>query len=221
MDYNTFIDVLDFNYRTGNSPIIISGGEPFEHPCFTMFLGYMTGKDYLKNMPITVTTNGLYLSEHLDELDMYLKYNPNIIFQVTADDRYYPTKINEEEISKYPNVVIEHRITAIYPQGRAVQNNLSWERKSSHCFNVRAIAKQMKNPTFQEIIYMQNAKFHFCTPHIDINGNIKIGESSLCPVCSNIYKTDKEIVDDIINFKCHQCDFINNKLPEMYRKFVE
>ena len=40
-------------------------------------------------------------------------------------------------------------------------------------------------------------------------------------VNGQIAKPSKEIKDDIIKFQCHQCDFINDKLPSLYRQFVE
>ena len=158
----------------------------------------------------------------------FIKYIENaphicndIMFQIVVDDRYYPVHVDEEILSSSKLITVCHNVPAIYPQGRALQNNIPTNRKSSNCFNVRAIAKQIKSPTLKDIVEMQYMRGHMCTPHIDIDGNIKLGESKLCPVCSNIYKTDNEIIEDIINFQCHQCDFINNNLPQEYRRFVE
>lgn len=232
MSFETLEKVIRFNFdRAGNSPILISGGEPTEHPDFKNFIGYIltykTFEDVLKPKkfpPITVTTNGLWLTKNMDFIKTLEKapdVSDDIMFQVVIDDRYYPTHVDENILSSSELITVCHNVPSIYPQGRALQNNIPWNRKSSNCFNVRAIAKQLNNPTFNDIIVMQNLRGHLCTPHIDIDGNIKLGESKLCPVCSNICKLDKEIIDDIINFQCHQCDFINETLPPLYRKFVE
>lgn len=231
MTFETFQQAIKFNFdRAGDSPILISGGEPTEHPEFEKFIGYLLMYKRLeearilkKLAPITVTTNGLWLTENM-EFVKYLEkssfYN-DIMFQVVIDDRYYPIHVNEKILSSSKLIVIGHDVPAIYPQGRALQNNIPTERKSSNCFNVRAIAKQIESPTLEKIISMQAMRGHMCTPHIDIDGNIKLGESRLCPVCSSIYKTDEEIVNDIVRFQCHQCDFINKNLPPLYRQFVE
>jgi hypothetical protein len=231
MSFETFQKAIRFNFdRAGDSPILISGGEPTEHPEFEKFIGYLLmykkleeAKNLRKLAPITVTTNGLWLSENVE----FVKYLENssfyndIMFQVVVDDRYYPVHVNEKILSSSELIIIGHDVPAIYPQGRALQNNIPTNRKSSNCFNVRAITKQIDSPTFEKIISMQYLRGHMCTPHIDIDGNIKLGESRLCAVCSNIDKTDEEIVNDIINFQCHQCDFINNNLPPLYKQFVE
>ena len=60
----------------------------------------------------------------------------------------------------------------------------------------------------------------FCTPHIAIDGHIKLGESDLCPNCSHINKSESNIINDIMNFKCSGCNHINKQLPEMYRKII-
>ena len=232
MSFETFKKVITFHFdRAGNSPILISGGEPTEHPEFEKFIGYLLTYKLLseaskltKLPPITVTTNGRWLVSNMN----FVKYLENashtcneIMFQVVIDDRYYPTHVDEEVLSSSKMIVVCHEVPAIYPQGRALQNNIPTNRKSSNCFNVRAITKQLKPSALREIVEMQNLRGHMCTPHIDIDGNIKLGESRLCPVCSNIHKTDEEIINDIMNFQCHQCDFINNNLPPLYKQFVE
>lgn len=231
MSFETFKKAITFNFdRAGNSPILISGGEPTEHPEFKKFLGYvltykllMESSKLTEFPPVTVTTNGLWLAENMDFIQSVTVPSGRIdvLFQVVIDDRYYPIHVNEKILSSSKLITVCHDVPAIYPQGRALQNNIPTNRKSSNCFNVRAIAKQLKNSTFEEIITMQNIRGHMCTPHIDIDGNIKLGESRLCPICSHIDKSDKEIIDDIINFQCHQCDFINKTLPPLYRQFVE
>jgi organic radical activating enzyme len=232
MSFETFQKAVSFNFsRAGNSPILISGGEPTEHPEFKKFLSYVLGyKKFQEKVnskkypPIIVTTNGLWLSKHMDFVKLLEETNivsDDIMFQVVVDDRYYPIHVNEDILMSSELILIGHNVLSIYPQGRALQNNIPWNRKSSNCFNVRAIAKQIENPTLERIITMQNLRGHMCTPHIDIGGNIKLGESRLCTICSSIYKTDKEIINDIINFKCHQCDFINESLPPLYKQFVE
>lgn len=241
MSFETFKDALDFNDTIlpvmntfGTlciSPALISGGEPFEHPDIIKFINYLILK--IKSNPIKhigpnviITTNGDYISKNTDILDYIIsEIGSEIIqFQVCIDDRYYPTHINEDALKKYKNVMICRGVTSIYPQGRAITNNIPYSRKSSSCYNVRALAKQfgVHDNTLDFIFsYMMMRGHVICCPHIDIDGNIKVGESRLCPICSNIYKTHEEIARDIINFKCHQCDFINSKLPPEQRKFVE
>lgn len=224
MEWNTFVDAMNFYDKYCKNimkPILISGGEPTESSIFLNVIQYLID-NYSGLIPITITTNGIWLTKNewlVKELEKSL---PNCSFQVVVDDRYYPVHVDEDSpIFKYKNVILCNEVAVLYPQGRALDNNLSCQAKASKCFNIRAITKQMIGKSLTDIFSMMIMNAKFCTPHIDINGNIKLGESRLCPVCSNIYKTEEEIINDIINFQCHQCDFLNSKLPKKYRKFVE
>lgn len=223
MELNTFIDTMNFYDKYCKSiskPIFISGGEPTESSIFINAMTYLV--DRYANILITVTTNGLWLTENEWLVKEMKKFLPNCMFQIVVDDRYYPTHVNESSpIFKYDNVMLCHDVIQIYPQGRALKNNLPYRAKASKCFNIRAITKQMIGSSLSDIFNTMCIYEKFCTPHIDIDGNIKLGESRLCPVCSNIYKTEKEIIHDIINFQCHQCDFLNENLPDLYKIFVE
>lgn len=227
MDFNTFIDSIEFHkkYCCFNGllkPIIISGGEPTESDIFMNVIRYLIDSEYCKNISITITTNGLWISDNEWFVRDLKKYLPNCTLQVVVDDRYYPTHVNENSPTfNYDNVIICRDVMNIYPQGRALKNNLPFRAKAPKCFNIRAITKQKINSSLSDILCTMTLSNFFCTPHIDINGDIKLGESRLCPVCSSIYKTEREIINDIVNFQCHQCDFINDKLPEIYKNFVK
>ena len=223
MEWNTFISSMNFYDKYCKSmlkPILISGGEPTESSIFMNVLTYLM--DNYKDIPIIITTNGIWLTKNEQLVKILNKCFLNCSFQVVVDDKYYPIHVNENSpIFKYSNVLLCRDVIQIYPQGRALKNNLSYQAKSSKCFNIRAITKQMMKKSLSDIFKIMCKNRKFCTPHIDIDGNIKLGESRLCPICSNIYKTEQEIINDIINFKCNQCDFINDKLPKEYKKFVE
>lgn len=223
MEWNTFIDAMDFYNKYCKDiikPILISGGEPTESSIFMNVIKYLI--DNPVENPITITTNGIWLTKNEWLVKDLLKFLPNCTFQIVVDDRYYPTHVDENSpIFKYSNVLIGRNVINIYPQGRALTNKIPYQAKASKCFNIRAMTKQKPGESLTEIFAMMSMYAKFCTPHIDIDGNIKLGESRLCPVCSSIYKTEEEIINDIINFKCHQCDFINDKLPDIYKQFVE
>lgn len=105
-------------------------------------------------------------------------------------------------------------------QGRAKDNNLPWKARASKCFNLRAITKQMPNPSIGLIVESLLTKGFFCTPAIGIDGSIRLGESFLCPKVTSIYEPEEVIIQKIKDFECHQCDEINNQLPEIYHQFL-
>ena len=96
----------------------------------------------------------------------------------------------------------------------------SWSARASKCFNLRAITKQMPNPSIGLIVESLLIKGFFCTPAIGIDGSIRLGESFLCPKVTSIYEPEEVIIQKIKDFKCHQCDEINNQLPEIYHQFL-
>ena len=223
MDFDTFKKAIDFQRKYGGPFVLITGGEPTEHPEFERFLGYaLTYLKSFNNVLITVTTNGIWLQNHKRFVhDLQYYYGNAIMFQVTSDKRYYPTLIDLSlPVFNYDNVVVCDEIEHIYPQGRAIDNNLEWESKCSKCFNVRAITNQVEIKDLSTIIGIMALKAKFCTPHISIDGHIKLGESDLCPNCSHIDKTHDEIINDILNFRCDKCNIINSKLPENYKKLI-
>lgn len=219
MDFDTFQKVVEFQKTYGGPFCIITGGEPTEHPMFMDFMDYLHCE--LMGDFITITTNGVWMQDHYDEVKYFQEHYPNTVFQVSSVKEYYPEQIKlDRHVFCLPNVMICREIEAIYPQGRAKINNLPWESKGSKCFNVRAIANQVTFKDLRMVIGMLAVKQKFCTPHISIDGHIKLGESDLCPNCSHISKTNEEIMNDIINFRCDKCKEINDKLPEEYRKII-
>ena len=222
--YNTFVDAMNFQLKYGGFTCMLSGGEPTEHPDFVELVKLaceMMKSEYGRAAVVTVTTNGLWLCDNAPFVKMMSKKYPYCVFQVVVDDRYYPVHVDESnKVFTYHNVMLCKDVARIYPQGRALTNNLEWEAKASKCFNVRALTKQLKVNSLISILAYMNMRGYFCTPHIDIHGNILLGESSLCPPASTIYKTEQEIIEDITNFQCHQCDFVNKDLPEEAKTFV-
>lgn len=220
MELETFKKAIEFQKKYGGSFCIITGGEPTEHPQFVSFIVYAL--ENLKLCFITVTTNGTWMQYNADEVkSLHNLYGTRLLFQVTNDKRFYPTQINLSlPVFQYDNVLTCNQIAYIYPQGRALDNNLEWESKASKCFNIRSITHKIGYKGLGNIIAMLAVKGKFCTPHISIDGYIKLGESDLCPNCSHIDKTEEEIINNILSFKCSKCNHINNKLPKEYRMAI-
>lgn len=226
MTQDTFKQALKFikYYSPYFSTLVVSGGEPFEHPELDNFLGQIAQMNMNVVHSIIVNTNGLWICQHFDEFKrLYEKYSyqicKNIImWQITTDKRYYPISIEDKypeavkEIESLSQCYIERNIQYIYPQGRADENNLEWTSNAPKCFNVRSIASSVE--TFEQVIAHLTMHNIMCCPTIEYNGDLKVGESQLCPMVSNIWKSDKEIMEDIRSFKCLSCSKPISKLPK-------
>ena len=230
MSLETLENALNFIIKNNiYHSIIVTGGEPTEHPAFPFFMGYIIGELAKRDLisMITVTTNGFWLLENEENIKCAKQMingskNVHVQFQVSTDTRFYPKKLDITKRIWRENgfVLCNDCVEQVYPMGRAKTNNIPWQAKASKCFNIRALAKQLPNPTIESIIMTLAIKMKFCTPMIRIDGGISLGESILCPVCASIYDKEEDIIRKIKDFKCNGCSEINDKLPILYRQFV-
>jgi organic radical activating enzyme len=222
-------DSLEFLRKNNlGTMLIVSGGEPTEHRNFdeimNRIIDFSTESGCI--MFITVTTNGELIQNDSERFQGYIKRAKNgrnsveLVYQVSADVRYYPRRIQTyKRIFREDGFVLcDDCVEQIYPQGRALDNNIPWKSKASKCFNVRAISKQIPmSASLHDIESTLAQRGYFCTPHIDVHGNIKLGESDLCPVCASIYDSMEDIMEKIRKFKCNQCEHINKNLNDIYK----
>lgn len=220
MSRETFNDAIEFIIKT--NPVIhiaLTGGEPTEHPQFVEFMDLMIDK--LSEVPmiigappmVTITTNGFWCLEHPDEAKRIVQNAPNTIieWQVSADKRYYPLRLDvDNPLWKEKHFTLcDDCVTHIYPQGRAKDNKIPYKAKAPKCFNLRSMIKS--NLTLPMAVTQLLMRGYTCTPSIGINGEIKLGESKLCPSCASIYDDVDVIENKIKNFHCHNCEFLLNK----------
>lgn len=202
----------------------------FENPDIMEMLDLIADDCIKRNIPFSLTTNGRILSsnqEYMDKLNEIKKKlaKKQFLIQVTDDERFYPEPLSFKQrysleklgatIDSVPSRNIREKDMCLYPQGRALNYSEEWyDSIAPKCINCRIIPKQRPFMTFRQLVdeLLQHQKL--CTPCIDPNGNIKLGESRLCPVVSNIYKNDREIMDDILNCKCQACSHSIQRLKE-------
>lgn len=221
MDFETFKEAVRFQNMYGPSECIITGGEPFEHPKALRFINYAV--ENIRGAQIIISTNGLWLEEHPEYVwESLMQNGVMVLFQVSYDIRYYPIILNiHKKVFQLPNVTI-NRVKNVYPQGRALENKLKTNAQGPKCFNVRSIARQLDKEyrTLKNITQIMFQNRLICTPHIDIHGNIKLGESDLCPVCSNIHNCQGKIIKDIVTFRCRKCDHVTKKMSKEYQRLI-
>lgn len=227
MSIDTLEAALDFLIRNhAYQSIVVSGGEPTEHPLFPFFMGVIImtlSKHNLKSF-ITITTNGFWCLDNVAAAKEIAAATKDIVvqWQVSTDTRYYPKKLDTtKRLWREPNFVLcQDCVEFMYPQGRAKQNSFPYQAKASKCFNVRALSKQLPNPSVESIVNTLLMRGKFCTPAIRIDGGISLGESDLCPKCASIYDSSDDIIRKIKDFKCDGCYPLNENLDMKYKQFV-
>ena len=227
MTWDVLVRAVEYIKRNNSLFLVVSGGEPTEHPNFFNMIIYIMDQMNMLSA-VTVTTNGDKLhGKFADELLKIENTYNNLFIQVTNVKKYYPKDIDTtHSIFNHENTALCREIEYMYPQGRAVNNNIPWKSKGSKCINTRIIPKQMylngTMPTMKDVTDQMAVRYLSCTPFIDPEGNIKLGESDLCPTCATIYQSDKEIMRNVLHFQCNRCKFINDKvLPPIVRQLLE
>jgi hypothetical protein len=227
MTMSTFKDAIEFFNNYGGIECIITGGEPTENPQWLDMLEYAMENvkgSYDSNFAhITLTTNGMNISGNKQVQSALSKLldraNGKLTVQVTHVDEYYPIKIDfSEPFFSRKDVVICNEIEYMYPLGRARENKLPWKSFGSKCFNIRSIVRSTKNLRISTLQLAARAKF--CTPRINWNGDIKLGESRICPSVATIWDSHDKIVENIYNFKCDGCKIVNQSLKKEYLQAI-
>ena len=217
MTEQVFRDSIKFILNTNTIVhIALTGGEPTEHPDFVKFMdilfNIMDNTPCTLGMPrlVTITTNGFWCLTYPDEARRIANGSKtvHIEWQVSADKRYYPTRLDVDNplFKEERFTLCDDCVTHIYPQGRALDNKMDYIAKAPKCFNIRSIVKS--NTSLRDAVTALLMKGYTCTPSIGINGEIKLGESRLCPNCSSIYDSISVIEEKIRNFHCHKCEFL-------------
>lgn len=214
MSERILMDSLNFIMK--NAPkceLIVSGGEPTEHPDFLNFMRKILS---LYHKPVIVATNGFWLLDHQQEAIDLTKYGT--VFQVSTDRRYYPKRLPEhKKLWRLPGFeYCDDCVEMLTPQGRA--KRMPHQRIGPSCFNLRAMYKQIEINGLLELIKNMEAHSKFCTPAIHVDGGISLGESDLCPRPVTIYDEEMIILKKIGDFKCNGCD--NIKIPEPYASIL-
>lgn len=224
MSLEVFADCLEFCRSHQLPGLFLSGGEVFEHPEISKILDMITefAKEYPALLPVTIATNGRVLSANMDIYEKVVQFKKsvgsrNVFIQVTDDLRFYPNKLTEKQkyrlrkldviIDTVPSSAQDEK-KCLYPQGRALKNYDEewWNTKAPKCVNVRLIAKQLpESATFHDLIGILMSGAKLCTPTISPAGEIKLGESALCPSVASIYDDGKTIMEKIRGARCSAC----------------
>ena len=198
MDMSVFAATLDFTSRVGVPLLIISGGEPTDHPDIVDMLkiGRSTG------MLVSVLSNGMFLGEDAVRRDAILDACDSV--QVTNDPRFYPKRVDPFD---HPKVVFEDRVRVLSPFGRA-KNSSSCTRQAPTCFNLRSIVRA--TGSLRVAIEVLAKRGRFCSPSVNVDGNVVCGEAPSCSSIGSVNDTLDEISKNIAELQCSRCGLVNN-----------
>lgn len=208
MSEDTFRKACDFIKRNEFMFVLMSGGEPTDHPQFTEFVGISKSH----GLKTVVLSNGLFLKdERRDEI-----LNSGADFQIINDPEYYPVKV--EPFSHPAIQVFDTKIMApLSPFGRAVKNGLSIGRSSPMCFNLRSATRHFRD--FKEAVLFIRGHGKMCTPSITVEGDIVAGESRFCSKIGTVESSNMELTNRVVGLRCSNCGLVNN-LHDFQKKAI-
>lgn len=198
MSTEIFAKALDFSNRFDMPFIMLSGGEPLEHPQFFKFVDLAK-----KSCPIVlVLSNGMFL-ENKELRNRVLALD--VLVQVTNDPRYYPKRVAKFD---HPNISYEDTLRMITPLGRAAKNKIPASKKAPMCFNLRSCVHSTKD--FHQALGMLRFNQKMCSPSINIDGDIVAGESVQCCKIGTVESSDQELVRNLMTMHCNKCGLEDN-----------
>lgn len=206
MTKKTFMETLRFAKNIRPKCILISGGEPTDHPEFFEFMEILKHRGLARI--VVITSNGLFLrdKEFTDKI-----CNLGMFIQVINDKKYYPIHVadpNHPKIHYFDN--IPAHLTNF---GRARENKLEITRKSPCCYNLRSISWNMDRG-LEATVYILATKGFLCTPYINVSGNITAGGGEECIPFGHVTDSMSSLSRNINNLKCNRCGMWDNLSKE-------
>jgi hypothetical protein len=201
MTMETFERVLPWIKDIDHPVVMLSGGEPTEHPQ----LIEMVDMAIASGFKTLVLSNGKFANTKVlcGEL-----LNRDVMIQVTNDVRYYPEKY---PVINHPKVVHIDSIIAMSPFGRALTNKIECNRQSPLCFNLRSATRGLKD--FRQALVFLRSKIKMCTPSVNIDGSISAGESHLCTKIGMVGDSNLKLTNAVCNMRCSKCGLVDNLSP--------
>lgn len=215
MPMGVLLNAIELINKLGVKSLLITGGEPTEHPEFFKFISKII--DVYKEIILVVLSNGSFVNdnEKLREVIELLDSSVRLRIQITTDERFYPdhkktvhSKELLEFIANYHKKVyfVDRLIDKISPYGRALKNHKDLIDRSRvpSCTNLYLIARQVR--TMREIIKYLELKGKFCTPLITPNGTVLAGEAYSCSAIGTVKSEPEEIYNNLKQgFCCNNC----------------
>lgn len=205
MAIETFTQTIDLLQRLRIDLIMLSGGEPTDHPDFLKYVRFAKSCGFTT----AILSNGMFLDNE--------KYREEILalgclIQITNDPRYYPRRITRIE---HPLISYETKLRTLVALGRSKENI---GRKAPGSFNFRSLVRSIRSVSGAIATLRVHGKM--CTPSINADGSVVAGESPECFKIGTVHSTETELLDNVLAMKhCNRCG-LESILDPPYRRAI-
>lgn len=192
--------------QLGVNSILISGGEPTEHPQFKEIV-----KRFINFPFVAIISNG----DWADNLEMvktmrWLLSYKNVSLQITNIKGLYPREVNLSKIrTLFPNVAIEQTdLNMMVSLGRATEHEEYLEAARKHPFTTSCFSSALTSAQLPYAYAVKNMEIRgkYCHPLIDWQGGMHWSESWLCPKFAHISEPMDEIAEKAHRWRpCGHC----------------
>lgn len=191
--------------------IVISGGEPLEHPDVVDMIYYALDNTS-KNVTILTSGINIHILEAFND--------ERLRIQITNDPRYYPVNsMINENIQRFVarslcSVILSEKLNTMIELGRAKDNSISkYNTKYASCTNPILLLMQTELTSIADWLDMENLMEKFCSSTVDYNLDFYIGECKVFKIC-NLERDDFSIwmnyyKFNIDKFTCDRCNCRN------------
>lgn len=206
MTMDTFERAIGFIARCNVKALLVSGGEPFEHPDVFRMADTLRAYAIESMLFISFASNGQFA---LDADKMQRVIDTGIGVQVTCDHRYYPHLVMPE---RFPGrqFTYEDHVRMIFPCERTKASDIPATRTSPSCFNIRSATRSIGYLKAQTILAMQG---RICCPSINVDGTVVAGEADTCHGIGTVDSSPSEIEEALRQMHCKRCGLVDNLNP--------
>jgi hypothetical protein len=208
MATETFAKVLPFVQRYPYEILMVSGGEPLEHPDFFEMM------ELAKTLPfpqILILSNGMFLE---NEKLLQKVIDLGLPCQITNDPRYYPQRIKKID---HPLFMYEDHLRVFTKMGRGKDLDQESTRLAPMCFNLRSAGRSLRD--FNTALFHLRQSAKFCTPSVNVDGSVVAGETPICYKIGDVESSDEELLEGLLQVSCNNCDLEDNLSPQ-YRDAI-
>jgi len=212
MSMETFEEAMGFVHRTGTRVLLVSGGEPFEHPQVFEMVERLKAFAMENIIMVAFISNGHFI---FDEEKLAKVRQTDIGVQVTCDPRYYPRLLLREWFLD-EQFTFEDRLRLIFPCRRTREAGIVATKSAPNCFNLRSATRSHGFMDGSALLTMQG---RVCAPSINVDGTVRAGEADTCHQIGTVRSTVEEINDAILMMRCGKCG-LGADLGERYLEAI-
>lgn len=197
MDVKTFKNAIRLANQIKTNILMISGGEPTDHPEFKRFI--KIAKDNFHGLQVLVLSNGMFIEEKPELIEL-------VQYQITNDKRYYPKRIKTVE---HKNLIYVDTLRKLEAQGRAKGKFKETTVLAPNCYNFRSVFNKYGD-VVKTLAVVQTVLHKFCNILVEWTGAIKLSELNCCEIIGDVESSSIESLNEHMKnsdiTKCNRCD---------------